>query len=213
MRQCEVVDRSRQASVGSKRLARRPRATGVFMIALLLALGSVLIASPARADEPGETAEGYLLVQQALGHLAHGEAGEGMDDAMEKIEDALSVEDQAGVNVALVEEAQAALMAGQIGQAQALLQESISEAISQLETATGEETGTTVVLGVLPGRAGLTGLDWGLLLASVLLLVVGAGLAWRYRPEDTVDELRHRLGPPGSGPDAMRQDQPRVEAP
>lgn len=211
MLQPDVADRDCCGIGGSNRVARRPRATTVLLLALLVGLGSVLVTSPARADEPGETHEGYLLVQQALGHLAHDPTSSSIDDALEKIDDALSTEDQEGVNVALLEEAQAALEAGQIPQAQALLQDSISEAISQFETATGEETGTTVVFGVLPGRVGLSALDGSFLVASVLLLLVGAGLAWRYRPQDTVGELRLRLGPPDGGPDPVRRDEPRVE--
>ena len=52
----------------------------------------------------------------------------------------------------------------------------------------------TVVIPALPGRKGLTGGDWGLLVASLVLLLAGIGLAFRFRPQDTVGELRRRLG-------------------
>lgn len=41
------------------------------VIVTLVLVGSILAAPSAAGDEPGETDVGYLLVQQALGHLAH----------------------------------------------------------------------------------------------------------------------------------------------
>ena len=76
---------------------RRPWVT--FLLACALAVGSMLSAAPARADEPGETTVGYLLVQQALGHLAHDTSSEGIEIAMEKTDDALGTNDQEGVDV------------------------------------------------------------------------------------------------------------------
>src|SRR5665811_1346884 len=134
----------------------RDRLWTTLLLACVMALGGALSASSAWADEPGETTEGYLLVQQALGHLAHDTTSGGIAFAMEKTDDALSTEDQEGVDVAELQEAMAALEAGQAEQGRALLQRSISGAISQLEPATGEETGTTVVLSPLPGPVSYT---------------------------------------------------------
>lgn len=165
------------------------------VLACVLALGSVLSASPARADAPGETTEGYLLVQQALGHLAHDTTANGIEAAMEKVNDALKTKDQQGVAVAEVEQAKTALEAGQVEQGRALLQKSITEAISQFKPAIGEETGTTVVPSALPGRGAFGSVEWGFLVVSVLLLLLGAGVAWRFRPQENVRELRRRLDP------------------
>lgn len=166
---------------------------GVLAIAIgLLCLYAV--APPAAAHGGDETQEGYLLVQQALGHLAHDTSPTGIDLAMEKVDDALAAEDQDGVAVADVEKAKRALGAGQVEQARALLQGSIKEALSKQALPLGEQTGTTVVVPALPGRHGLSGRDWGFLIASLIFLVAGSGLAFRFRPRDTVDELRRRLG-------------------
>ena len=150
----------------------------------------------------GETEEGYVLVQQALGHLAH-EGALASDAAMEKVDDALATTDQEGVDVALVQQAEDALKAGDVSKAQDLLQRSIAVAVSSLKPAVGEHTGTSTVLSDLPGRGPLTTLDWGLLGISALIAAVGAGLAVRLRPPDTLRALRTRLG------DAARlNDQP-----
>ena len=184
-----------------------------FLLACVLALGSMLSASPARADEPGETTVGYLLVQQALGHLAHDTTSDGIEIAMEKTDDALSTKDQEGVDVPELQKAMAALQAGQVEQGRAFLQHSISGAVSQLKPAIGEDTGTTLVLSPLPGRGSLTGGEWGCLVVSMLLLLLGVGLAWRFRPQDNVHELRRRLDPPAPVRAAAQPDPPSKDAP
>jgi hypothetical protein len=163
------------------------------VIALALSVGWI---APASAHGGDESMEGYLLVQQALGHLAHDKTDAGVDLAMEKIDDALAAEDQDGVDVAELEAAQAALEAGEVVQAQQQLQESIAEALSALEPAVGEETGTTIVLDPLPGRGSLTAFDWALLVLSFVTLAAGLGLAWIFRPKDTVHDLHERLADP-----------------
>ena len=162
-------------------------------VCALTVLAMVILAPSASAHGGDETKEGYLLVQQALGHLAHETNHEGISLAMEKVDDALKTEDQEGVDVAVLRQAMQALEAGQVDKARTLLQRSIKEATSNLMPATGEETGTTVIRPALPGRDGLTGRDWSFLGASVLCLLFGAWLAHRFRPADTVGELRRRL--------------------
>ena len=167
------------------------------LVAGVVVVGGLTSATPAWAHAgSGETEVGYLLVQQALGHLAHDKTSSGMDGAMEKIGDVLKTKDQAGVNIAEVQQAKAAMEAGQAIQAQALLQHSITEAVSKLMPATGEETGTKVVSDPLPGRGALGGGGWAFLAASLLFLVLGSGLAYRFKPVDTVGRLRERLGAP-----------------
>lgn len=175
--------------------ARGRRLWITVLIACLLALGSVLSASPALAHGAGETVEGYALVQQALGHLAHDTTSNGIALAMEKIDDALKTKDQEGVNVAEVEKAKAALDAGSVEQGRALLQQSISVALSKLMPATGEETGTKVLLSAQSGRGRLALGGWVTLVASVLLLLLGFVVAWRFRPTDNLRELRRSLSP------------------
>ena len=161
----------------------------------LTTLGAVTVAPAAWAHGDDETTEGYLLVQQALGHLAHDTGPTGIDLAMEKVDDALAAEDQDGMSVTDVEQAMTALEAGDADRARALLEGSIEQALSDLPPATGEQTGTRTVPSELPGRAGsLGGEDWGLLIASTLLMLLGLWLAARFRPADSTRVLRSRLG-------------------
>ena len=90
------------------------------------------------------------------------------------------------------------LMAGNVAQGRALLQHSIIQALSQLPPPTGEQTGTKIVLDPLPGRGNLTGTDFGFLIVSILLIFLGVGLSWRFRPADNIHELRQKLNPPGT---------------
>lgn len=185
---------------------RRAALVGTLMVAL------IAVAPPAFAHGEGESVEAYALVQQALAHLAHSTERASVMDAMEKVDDALATEDQEGVNVAGVEQAQAALESGDIEEARSLLQDSITDAISALAPAVGEETGTTVLSDVLPGRSGLAGVDIGFLIASIALLVVGAVLSWRFRPSESVSELRARLARPESTTIDEKSPQNKEEA-
>lgn len=152
------------------------------------------LASPASADGAGATLPGYVLIQQALGHLA-GDTGEmGVAAAAAAaVDDAVAAPDLQGVDLAQVKQARAALQAHQVTAARALLQQSITGALSRLGPATGEQTGTTSVLTPLPGRAGLTGQDWGFGVIALLLAVAGIVLALRFRPADNLSQLRRRL--------------------
>jgi len=178
-----------------QRSARRIPGVRAFrsgVVAALALLFAFALVPPASAHGGDETEEGYLLVQQALGHLAHDTGHEGIALAMEKVDDALATEDQEGVDVPTLEKGMAALEGGQADRARSLLQRSIKEALSQLPPATGEETGTTLIVPALPGRDGLTGRDWSFVGASLLCVLAGAFLAYRFRPADTVAELRRR---------------------
>jgi hypothetical protein len=186
-----------------RRTRRQPARRGwrtALMAMILMVLGGVASAAPAWAHAGGgETKEGYVLVQQALGRLAHDPNMTGVDAAQEKIHDTLDTTDQEGVNIAQVKEAKIALDAGKIEEGRALLQKSISEAISKIMPATGEETGTTVVPSEIPGRGSLDGLQWAFLGISVLLLLAGSGLAQRFRPANNIAALRRRLAAPQPG--------------
>lgn len=172
--------------------------TRCVLVAAVGLFGLLYVAPPASAHGEGETQEGYLLVQQALGHLAHDTSHTGIELALEKVDDALATKDQDGVAVAEVEKARLALEAGHPVQARVLLQDSIKEALRMLPPATGNGTGTTVVAPALPGRTALSGQDWGFLVVSVALLVVGLALAFRFRPHDSVRQLRRLLGASGT---------------
>jgi hypothetical protein len=167
---------------------------GRLLAGLALLVGAALVTgSPASADEPGETDVGYLLVQQALGHLAHDTSAEGLEVAMEKISDALETDDQEGVDVPTLEQAMAALEAEDVEGARPLLLNSIAEALHNRPPATGMESGTTSVRPELEGRSGLAGEDWGFLAAALVALLLGAWLALRFRPHDSIRDLRTQL--------------------
>lgn len=159
----------------------------------LVVLVMFALVPAASADGEGETDVGYVLVQQALGHLAHDTSHEGMALAMEKVEDALATEDQGGVDVATLEEAKSALEAEQVETARTLLQASIKDALDKLPPATGEETGTTVIVPALDTARGLSGSDWAFIGVSLVSLLAGVLLSFRFRPADTVGELRRRM--------------------
>lgn len=161
------------------------------MVGLFLAMSAS--AAPASAHGAGEATEGYVLIQQALANLAFDSGHTGVLLAIEKVHDALKTKDQEGVDVAELKLAGAALLADRVGRAQALLQKSITVAESRFAPATGEMTGTTLVLTPLRGRGGLTGQDWGFGIASLLALLAGTALALRFRPADNLKQLRRQL--------------------
>jgi len=185
------------------------RRLALCLVAVIGLLGAIVVPPAAFGHGDDETQEGYLLVQQALGHLAHDTSSEGIDLAMEKVDDALETEDQEGVNVAEVEDGMRALETGQVERARALLQDSIEEALAEQPTATGYETGTTVVMSALPGRTELNGQDLGLLVGSFAVAGLGLVLAYRFRPRDSVRALRGRLkaeGPAAEGDPTTSSD-------
>lgn len=165
---------------------------GLFVTATALA-ALLLPITPAWAHGEGETKVGYVLIQQALGHLAHDEGHVGMDQAMEKIDDALKTDEQTGVDIALVQQAKAALGAEDIAGARALLERSIASAVAALAPATGAQTGTRQVLLPLRGRGALSGLDFVFAAVSVLMLLIGLALAVMFRPHDSIRRLRASL--------------------
>lgn len=170
------------------------RSLGRLLTILAVTLfGSFAAVSSASAHGGNETQVGYLLVQQALGHLAHDTSAEGISLALEKVDDALNAEDQDGVALPVLKEARTALQDGEVGRAQRLLQDSISHAVQNLPPATGIQTGTTIVMPELPGRSGLGAQGWSLLAASLLVLLLGTWFAFRFRPQETLRTLRTRL--------------------
>lgn len=182
----------------SKRLT--PVALRLVAAALLVALGSLVPSGSSWAHGGDETQEGYLLVQQSLAYLAQDRGPNKVDLAMEKVDDALAAPDQVGVTVPEVMKARKALESRDIALARDLLQDSINSALKKLPPATGNETGTTVVAPDLPGRLSLTGTDWFLLVVSGVLVTVGLGLSYRFRPADSLPTLRRALGTPGARP-------------
>jgi hypothetical protein len=135
-----------------------------------------------------------VLVQQALAHLAHDTGPDGIDLAMEKVNDALETEDQEGVAVDEVRQAMKALESGQVDHATTLLQDSIADALAGRPLATGYETGTGLVPSELPGRGPLGGSDWLVLGLCFAVAGLGVWLSVRFRPHESVSALRLLLG-------------------
>lgn len=173
---------------------RRVRLLGVVFAAVMVAISS---ATPAWAHGGDESQEGYLLVQQALAHLAHDSGHTGVMDAMEKVDDALAAKDHDGVNLAELNQAMMALEADHVVRARALLQHCISEAVSELKPAVAEETGTSVVMLPVRGRGALNGGDWGFLTGSAVALLAGLALAARFRPARRLRALAGEPEPAG----------------
>lgn len=192
----------------ARKKQRAPAAGAALAVVAVVAVVAALLAAPATAwaHEDGEAEEGYLLVQQALAHIAHDTSTEGIHEAMEKVEDALETVDQEGVDVAEVEDAMAALEAGDVDMARDLLQDSIEEALHDRPLATGTKTGTTLVLPETSGRSGVDGPEWAFLITSMATLLLGGWLALRFRPRDRLRDLRRTLAHAGTGEDASPPD-------
>lgn len=183
---------AQQAAKGPRPRLHRRSWLATVCIAILATSAST---TSAWAHGAGETTEGYVLVQQALGHLAHDSSHLGIEAAMEKVNDALATKDQVGVDVKEVKLAQTALTADRVEQARVLLQHSITTATNNLMPAIGEETGTSVILLPQPGRGSLTTAEWALGSVSLLLVLSGVALAAWFRPHQNLKQLRHLLNP------------------
>lgn len=89
------------------------RACAAVLLACFFLVGGVISAPLASAHDGDPSSEGYLLVQQALGHLVHDPGNVG--PALEKVDAALAAPDQDGVAVPEVQQAKVALQAGGTG--------------------------------------------------------------------------------------------------
>ena len=175
--------------------ASRRMAAGALMLWLLVAL-----ALPARADEPGESDEASMLVRQGIALIVN--TPDDMEAIEDKIKDAQEVKNQDGVKLELVEQAGEVLEQGDMHRVRSLLEQSIgarphlggsdvppireTSSLGSGALATGEQTGTNVAIDPLEPARGLDGGAWAMLAASLVLVLLGAWLALRWRP------LRHR---------------------
>lgn len=160
--------------------------------------GGVAVAdAPAAAHGEGETEEGCLLVQQALGHVAHDTSMGGIDAAMEKVQDALDTKDQEGVDVSELEQGMSALQAGDVDQARRPLQDSIATAPEALASRFGQPDCDAHRRAGAPRsvRMAHPGLD--LPARAVRRPADRSWLAYLFRPQDKLRNLRSMLG--GSG--------------
>lgn len=198
---------SRPRSLGWGRRAGRGLALA------LLALGMLVAGSGAALANEEETDEASLLVLQSVALIANGAPVEAVE---ERIGDALEAPDQTGTDMAAVEEAAALVEPGatraDLEEARELLVGAIDvrfasgygEIPSPRELghdespyASGGDTGTTAVVDELqPARGISDGGDAVLLSLAVLAVIAGLVLARRWRPHDTIRQLRHRTTRP-----------------
>jgi hypothetical protein len=176
-------------NTGGRRLAAT-------LVACLVGTWLAALASPALAHE-GDSDQASVLVLQAVGLIVN--KPDDMDAISDKISDALNAPKKEGVDLAQVQAAKDALDKGDMDQVRTLLQQSLQGG-APMQAAAGEETGTTVVHDPLNPRGHLAGGDWVLLAISVLALALGAWLAVRYRPHESVRVLRRQLATPPSDP-------------
>lgn len=181
---------------------------------LLLAAAMTLATGGAAGAHEGEEEIAAIdSVRQAIAYIVN--TPDDMDVIVDKVADATEAEDQEGVDVALVEQARAALERDDMVDARVFLLRAIGARLdlsgtdvhpilqvpadsTTLELATGEQTGTIAAVDPLSGRGDVTGTDLVLLGIAVVLAAAGAFLALRWRPADTVRRLRRRLAGPAT---------------
>jgi hypothetical protein len=171
------------------------RRAAAMLVAFIVGVWLAALASPPALADEGDNDQASVFVLQAIGCIVN--TPNDMDQIQEKIDDALKAPDTEGVDLTQVKAAKAALDNGNMDRARTLLQESLQGG-APMPVAAGEETGTTVVHDVLNPRGNLAGGDWVLLAISVVVLALGAWLAVRYRPHESVRILRRQLRSPSS---------------
>ena len=153
------------------------------------------------------------MVQQAISYLVNQPGAKGTAEALVRVDNALVAKDQDGVDVATLQQTKADLTAGNTDAARPLLQDSISAAVAALKPATGEQTGTKIVVPPFEGTASLSSMDWVLLILSGLAALGGAVLVYLLRPKENLDAIgrdimaaRTRLAKMSSAPSSARDD-------
>lgn len=181
-------------------VSRPPARRGVVAAALVqvtlllvaLTTAALVGAAPATADEPGESTIAHHLVREALALIVNTPGN--MEAVREKVGDALEVEDQEGVDIALVRQADDALAAGDMHKARALLERSIGARphvgasdvapigeVSEHRMAVGSEPGDAPILDPLD-TSDIQGGDTAAIATGAIVALAGILLGWRWRP-------------------------------
>jgi len=177
-----------------------------FSSLVMVFLSVAVFGQPAWAHGGDSSAEGYVMVQQALSYLVNDPSPTGTAIALTKVDEVLAAEDQDGVDVAEVLQAKASLTAGDTQSGRDLLQESITAAVAEFKPAVGVETGTSTVMAPF-AQGPLAVTNWVFLILSVLVAIGGIVLAVRFRPHESLRDLRRDiLGAEGL---RKRSSQPR----
>jgi hypothetical protein len=193
----------------NRRARRRSGIAGLVLVAAL-----IIGARPAAAHGGDESDEAGVLVRQAIALLVNTP-----DDTMaieDKIVDATEADDQEGVDIDLVERAKDALDAGDLHRARALLEASIgarphlSNALPKdvreapagpgtgtagFNLATGDDPGGGLADDPLVVHRHFDGRTTTMFILSLLFVVLGVGLAVRYRPIPTGRLRTHETSP------------------
>lgn len=203
-------------AVASHRPTSVPRDTFTLLLALVIA-SLVLVFGPVTAAQAhGDESEvSSVLVLQSISIIVN----EGTADAAaEKLDDALKAPEKEGTDLVKVKEAleilegaaPGAAGAPDLARARAILVGAITVrpatgygkmpepgmvGTDVSPFASGAETGTAVVLdGLKPARGISDGGDAALLGLAIVALILGVYLSYRWRPEDTIRQLRRKSG-------------------
>lgn len=174
-------------------LGRIRRTAGrIIATALLLVLASLGAPSAALAHGADGSDMSLVLVRQAIAYIVNTPGN--MDATTDKINDATEAEDQSEVKIPLVEQAKQTLDSGDMHKVRALLEQAIGARVhiegadpvqigAVPPPATGEDTATLATIDALPGRGGLSGGDWTLLVISIVVGLLGLAASVRLRPQ------------------------------
>lgn len=165
------------------------------LLALLVACIMLVQAAPAGAHGSGDSDESRVLVLQAIAYLVNDPGNH--EAILDKVKDAQAAKHKEGVDLSLVAQAQKTFEAGQVHQARSLLERSIgarphrgTEPPPIREVGPppkGAEPGRAIPTATLPGRTGLDGSDWLVLIGFLLIGAIGAAVAVRLRPRPEGD--------------------------
>ena len=154
----------------------RGQASMLLTFLLAASVGALALAAPALADEGEEDVPALGLVQQAIAIIRS--QPELTDQIEDKIADAIDAEDQEGVDIAKVEEAQTSFEAGDMEQTELLLEQAIGACPGQpVETPEGIRTPPPIA-SPCPAPAHLRAFDGGPIGGTAEPLLLGvAGVA------------------------------------
>lgn len=159
----------------------------------LMAAATALLALPAQAHAGEKTMKATDLVKQGIAFIVN--EPDHPESALDKMKDAIDSEDQKGVDIDFVKQAQTAEKAGDTHKARALLEASIGAKphisgvdpapigeISVQPPAVGAEAGVGIATDPLQPAAEFSGTNLALLAASLIAIALGAWMAFRMRP-------------------------------
>ena len=171
---------------------RPDKQTAPLLLVATLLITVLSAVSPAVADEPGESTVASELVRQAIALIVSMPGN--MEAIEDKVGDALEVENQEGVDIALVRRAAEALETGDLHETRSLLERSIGARphfgatdvapigeVSQGPMARGAEAGDAPILDPLD-TSDVDGGDTAAIAVGVALALAGVVLGLRWRP-------------------------------